>query len=361
MRKKIWALLLAVLLVMMAGCGKQAAVETKAPLVKTQAVSFGDGSASATYAGVVRGRYETNMAFQVSGQILSRNVQLGDRVQAGQTLMTIDPKDVAQKASQGDAAVEAARAQLSLAQANLTRYSQLYQQEAIAAAVLDQYQTAYDAAFASYQNALAQAAQGHNALSYTNLVAGADGVISAVNAEAGQVVAAGQTVMTLVQSGELEIEVHVPENHLMDVPVGKAVSVSFWALNNATAEGTVREVAPMADSTARTYKVRISVPNPPAGMGLGMTASVQVGTANAAVGQNVMVLPLSAIYQTEGTPQVWIVDSERRVSLKSVKVETFDDNKVKVTGLKEGDVVVIAGVHKLHDGEEVRLAEGDRS
>ena len=364
MRKNLWGLLMVCfLLVLAAGCGKPAEPEAKVPLVKSQAVSLGDGSSAATYAGVVRGRYETNMAFQVGGQILSRNVQLGDRVQAGQTLMTIDAKDVVQKANQGDAQVEAARAQLSLAQANLTRYNQLYQQEAIAAAVLDQYQTAYDAAFASYQNALAQAAQGHNALSYTNLTAGADGVISAVNAEAGQVVAAGQTVLTLVQSGELEIEIHVPENHLADVAAGKEVQVSFWALGNGTVKGRVREVAPMADSTARTYKVRISVPDPPNGMGLGMTASVQVSRAGAAAvsGQHFVVLPLSAIYQTGETPEVWLVDSDHKVSLQKVDVEAFGDNKVKVTGLKEGDVVVTAGVHKLHDGEEVRLAEGEHS
>ena len=192
------------------------------------------------------------MSFQVGGQILSRNVQPGQQVRAGDTLMVIDAKDVVQKSNQGDAQVEAARAQLALAQSNLNRYSQLYDEQAVAASVLDQYQTAYDAAFASYQQALAGAAQGHNALAYTNLTAGAAGVVSAVNAEAGQVVAAGQTVLTLVQTDELEVEIQIPENHLADVPLGKEVQVSFWALGKTEAAGTIREVSPMY---AACYKV----------------------------------------------------------------------------------------------------------
>ena len=276
MRRNVFAVLCMMLVLLLAvGCGKKQETAAKAPLVRTQTVTFGDTGESGTYAGSVRGRYETNLSFQVGGQILSRNVQVGDRVKAGDVLMVIDAKDVVQKANQGDAQVDAAKAQLTLAQANLARYQQLYAEDAVPSAVLDQYQTSYDAAVASYQQALAQAVQGHNALSYTNLAAGADGVVSAVNAEAGQVVAAGQTVLTLVQSGELEIEISVPENRIRDVAVGKPVTVNVWALGDTPVDGVVREVAPMADATARTYKVRVSVPNPPEGMQLGMTASVK--------------------------------------------------------------------------------------
>ena len=310
-----------------------------------------------TYAGTVRGRYETNLAFQVGGQILARNVQEGSRVRAGDTLMVINAKDVVQQSNAGDAQVAQARAQLDLAQRNLARYSELYQEDAVAASVLDQYQANYDAAFATYQQALATAAQGHNALGYTNLTAGADGVISKITAEEGQVVAAGQTVMTLVQTDELEVEIAVPENHIEDVAVGTPVKVSFWALSQEV-DGTVREVAPMADSTSRTYKVRVSVPNPPEGMQLGMTASVAVrqSDGNASSGA---VLPLSAIYQTDDAPEVWVVTDDNTVALKSVEVENFGDNTVLVHGLAPTDVVVTAGVHKLREGQAVRT-EADK-
>lgn len=359
--KGLVLLLALCLLAVLAGCGAKQQAQEKAPLAKTMQVGA-DGQASAgTYAGTVRGRYETNMSFQVGGQILSRNVQAGSRVQPGDVLMVIDAKDVVQKANQGDAAVEQARAQLELAQKNLSRYSQLYDESAVAASVLDQYQANYDAAFASYQNALAQAAQGHNAVGYTNLTAGAAGVVSSVNAEEGQVVAAGQTVLTLVQTDELEIEINVPENQLASVPVGKDVTVTFWALSGRV-PGVVREVSPMADSAARTYRVRVSVPNPPEGMELGMTASVSV--TDEAADTDGYIVPLSAIYQTGDTPQVWVVGSDDTVSLKDVSVESFDANNVRVHGLEAGDILVTAGVHRLTEGQSVRTEDegkGDAS
>ncbi len=341
-----------VLLVSAAGCGQKQAVQEKPALVKTQQAGDQAGTAAGVYAGTVRGRYETNMAFQVGGQILARNVQVGSRVQAGDTLMVIDAKDVVQKANQGEAAVSQARAQLELAQKNLARYTELYQAQAVSAAVLDQYQTNYDAAFASYQNALAQAAQGHNAVGYTNLIAGAVGVVSAVQAEEGQVVGAGQTVLTLVQTDELEVEINVPESRLADAVVGKPVRVSFWALGGSV-DGVIREVAPMADSAARTYRVRVSIPQPPQGMELGMTASVSL-EENGPSAEGASVLPLSAIYQTGADPQVWVVQEDHTVALRTVSVENFDANNVLVHGLRPGDLVVTAGVHKLREGQEVR-------
>jgi membrane fusion protein, multidrug efflux system len=341
------------------GCGKQAEKETKAPMVKSQTISLGDNGDLSTYAGSVHGRYESNLSFQVGGKILSRNVQLGDRVQAGDTLMIVDAKDVVQTVNKSDAQVEEARAQMSLAQANLNRYSQLYAQEAIPAATLDQYQTSYDAAFASYQQALAQSVQGHNSLEYTNLTADGDGVISAVNGEVGQVVAAGQTVLTLVHSDELEVEIDIPENRVQDMTIGKTVAVSFWALGNSRIDGVVREVAPMADKTARTYKVRISLPQPPADVRLGMTASVICSASDKKLAPDTVLLPLSAIYQTGDTPQVWVVGEDMTVSLKTIKVESFGDNEVKATGLANGDIVVTAGVHRLYNGEKVRLTAGE--
>lgn len=342
------------------GCGKQAAPEVKPPLVRTQTVAQGASARTAEYAGNVRGRYEKNMAFQVGGQIVARSVQLGDRVTAGTVMMRIDPKDVAQKTAAADAQAESAGAQLALAETNLARYRELYAAQAVAAATLDQYQTAYDAALAAYQTAAAQATQAHNALSYTELVADADGVVSAITAEAGQVVAAGQTVLTFVESGELEVEIHVPENRLPDISAGKSVDISFWAMGSSKTRGVIREIAPMADNTTRTYKVRVSIPTPPAGLGLGMTASVNIaGTASPAVKKET-TLPLSAIYQTGEKPCVWIV-RDGKVTLREIAVVSFGANDAIVTGLENGDVVVTAGVHKLHEGEEVRLgAEAEK-
>ncbi len=332
----------------LSGCGDVTQKE-KPLLVKTQQAVSSTEARTGAYSGTVRGRYETNVAFQVSGRILSRNVNVGSRVNAGDVLMVIDARDVQQQANAGDAQVSSARAQLSLAQANLARYTELYQAEAVSASVLDQYQTNYDAAFAAYQQALSQAAQAHNSLGYTNLTAGAAGVVSFISAEEGQVVSAGQTVLTLVQTGELEVEISVPESQIDSVRVGQEAQISFWALKQ-TASGIVREIAPMADNASRTYTVRVTVTNPPAGMELGMTSEVRLPQGEAAG----ILLPLTAIYQTEGTPEVWVVTENSTVELKPVTVETFDENRVRVHGLSPSDVVVTAGVHKLREGQEVR-------
>ena len=338
--------------VLLSGCGHKEAVTDKPVLVKTQQAGTASSESSGTYSGTVKGRYETNMAFQVGGQIISRNVQAGSRVRAGDVLMVIDARDVLQQSNQGDAQVASARAQLELAEKNLERYTQLFEENAVSRATLDQYQTNYDAAFAAYRSAYAQQKQGHNALGYTNLVAGANGVVSAVAAEEGQVVSAGQTVLTLVQTGEMEVEIAVPENKVSELTIGMPVSVSFWALKGR-ADGTIREISPMADSTARTYKVRVSVPEPPEGMQLGMTASVSFKDDGNAVADN-MLLPLTAIFQDGDTPQVWVVGEDNTLTAKAVTVENFADDKVMVTGLSAGDLVVIAGVHKLHEGQTVR-------
>lgn len=332
----------------LSGCGDVVQKE-KPLLVKTQQAVSSTEARTGSYSGTVRGRYETKVAFQVSGRILSRNVNVGSRVSAGDVLMVIDARDVQQQANAGDAQVSAARAQLSLAQANLARYTELYQAEAVSASVLDQYQTNYDAAFAAYQQALSQAAQAHNSLGYTNLTAGASGVVSSVEAEEGQVVAAGQTVLTLVQTNELEVEISVPESQIDSLRVGQEAQISFWALKE-TASGVVREISPMADSASRTYTVRVTVTNPPKGMELGMTADVRLPQGEA----DGVLLPLSAIYQTEGTPEVWVVKEDSTVELRPVTVETFDENRVRVYGLALSDVVVTAGVHKLRAGQEVR-------
>lgn len=345
------------LLLVASGCGREEEPPLKPPFVKTQRAGGAEQQSVGVYAGSVKARHEAKLSFQTGGQILSRNVQMGSRVGEGDVLMTINPRDVLQQANQGDAQVASARAQMDLAQANLLRYTQLYQEEAVPAAVLDQYQTNYDAAFAAYQNALAQAAQAHNSLGYTELRAPAEGVISAVNAEEGQVVPAGQAVLVLSRTDELEVEMDVPENRLAAVPVGRHVTASFWALSGS-AEGIVREVSPMADAVSRTYRVRISLPSPPEGMELGMTASVEVPEAGMANAGDSVVLPLSAIYQSGDTPQVWVVQ-EHAVHLQPVRVSVLNKDEVAVQGVERGALVVVAGTHKLREGQQVRTEEDE--
>ncbi len=349
MKKKFLVGIIAVSF-LLAGCNEEVIVP-KTPLVKVQKITLTNAVQEENYSGVVKGRYETNLSFQVGGKIISRDVQTGSVVRAGDVLMTLDPKDIVEQSHSADAQVASTLAQLKLAKANFDRYSELFKAEAIAAAVLDQYKTQYDAAKAAYDAAVAQAQQSQNALDYTTLTANANGVISAVNAEIGQVVAAGQNVLTLVQTGELEVVINIPENKISAVQIGQNVSIDFWATRDIVS-GTVREISPMADSASRTFTVKISIPDVP-NIQLGMTANVVM---NSSTSTGVIILPLNAIYQTGDAAQVWLVDGGK-VSLKKIEVTAFNNNNVQVRGLEAGDIVVVAGVHKLRDGQAVRTGD----
>ena len=261
--------------------------------------------------------------------------------------MEIDPKDINQTVN-----ANAAQSQLKLAENNLNRYRQLYEQNAISRAQLDQYQSAYDSAVAAVQQTSAQYMQGANQLGYSVLYANSAGVISAVSAEAGQIVSAGQAALTLVQDDDREIEINVPENRIEELRRAQLLRVTFWALPGVTADGKVREISPVADKISRTYKVRISLVNPPAEIKLGMTATVAAARPGS---QQTVSIPLSAIYQTGDTPNVWVVENGA-LSLRPITVGRFGDNQVEVlNGLQNGDVVVSAGVHKLREGQKVRV------
>ena len=333
-----------------AGCGDEQIQSPKPPLVKVRQINLSNVAQEENYSGVVKGRYETNLSFQVGGKIISRDVQAGSLVREGEILMTLDPKDIVEQSRGSEAQVASTLSQLQLAKNNFNRYSELFKEDAIAAVVLDQYKTQLEAAQAAYDAAVAQARQSQNALDYTTLTANAEGVISEVQAEVGQVVSAGQSVLTLVQTNEFEVVVDIPENKISSVQIGQRVSINFWA-NNENVIGTVREISPMADSASRTFTVKISLPEV-SNVQLGMTANVSMRE----ISSGAIILPLSAIYQTGDAAQVWLVEGGK-VSLKKIEVTAFDDNSVQVRGLKAGDIVVVAGVQKLHDGQEVRTGE----
>lgn len=328
-------------------------VEDDVALVQTTVIRVSEPAQDYSYSGEVRGRYESQLAFQVGGKIIKRNVDLGSTVNAGDALMEIDAKDIAQTVNANAAQVYSAQSQLKLAENNLNRYRQLYEQNAISQAQLDQYQSAYDAAVAAVQQTSAQYTQGANQLGYSILYANSAGVISGINAETGQIVSAGQSVLTLVQDGEREIEINVPENRIEELRKAEQIQVTFWALPGVAADGKVREISPIANKISRTFKVRISLLNPPAEIKLGMTSTVTVVHSGS---KQTASIPLSAIYQTGDTPNVWIVQNDT-VTLRPIKVSLFKDNQVEVLeGLQNSDVVVTAGVHKLKEGQKVRTA-----
>lgn len=355
-QSKILGVVIVATAIIFTGCGSEKQSTVQPTLVTTQTVDFSTFSQGSIYSGSVVGRFESQLAFQVNGKINARLVDPGTRVTAGQALLRIDPKDVQQSVNMSNAQVASALSQLNLAKVNYDRYQRLFSQGAVSASDFDNMRTNYEAAQASYNEAIANQTINHNSLDYTSLRADVAGVIAAVSADVGQVVAAGQVVATLVEDGQIEILTAIPENKMGAITEGQPVTVQFWALPQLTVNGYVREITPVADSTTRTYKTRIALENPPASVRYGMTASVNINDGGTG-GAQVVLLPLSAIYQTDSEPQVWVV-KDNKVALRSVKIEQYANNQVKViSGLNDNDVVVTAGVQKLRAGQEVRTSD----
>ena len=170
----------------------------------------------------------------------------------------------------------------------------------------------------------------------------------------GQVVAAGQTVLRLAQAGEREVAIALPEDAIAGLKPGAAAAVMLWTAADKPLKGRLRELSPAADAATRLYAARISLIDPPPGLALGQSADVRfVSTTPSA-----LMVPLAALIQNGDQVSVWVVDQDKRVNPRTVKVQRFlDEGALIDAGLSPGETIVAAGGHKLHAGETVRLAE----
>ena len=339
----------------LAACSEKAPVPVALPLVVTQKVVMGDAGLHASFAGEVRARSESALGFRVGGKITARLVDVGAVVKAGTPLARIDARDLQLNSASARSQMAAAQADVVQAQADYTRYNDLFQKKFVSAADIDRRKATLDVAQARLEQAKAQLNVADNQNAYAVLQADRAGVITAVEAETGQVVAAGQTVVRLAREAEKEILITVPENRLPEVQAAQRIDITLWATPNKHYTGKVREVSPIADAVTRTYAVRITVADADAQMRLGMTASVLLQQPGAG---NAVVLPLTAIYQQGANTAVWRVDpATQTVKLTPVQLGVYREETVTVlSGIKEGDRVVTAGVHKLTQDQKVRIA-----
>lgn len=332
----------------LAACSKQEAPpEPPRPVLSMLVGERGGDDAANTYSGELRSRFETQLAFRVAGKIIERRVDAGATVKAGEVLARLDPADTAPSAT-------AAAAQLALAEADARRYRDLRAQNFVSQAALDAKETAL-------KSAQAQAELARNQNAYTTLVADAPGVVAAVAAEVGQVVAAGQTVFRVSRPGSMEVAIAIPESRVASLRIGQPAEVSLWADASVRYRGVLRELASVADPVTRTFAARVAIPDaelpPPDGRNarplLGMTASVRFP---AAAGAPVHV-PLTAIFQQDGKPAVWILGADSTVALRPVDVAAWGEKDATIaSGLAAGERIVVAGVHKLTAGEKVKVA-----
>ncbi len=349
-QKFVYPLLLMALL---SACAKEVVVSEPIRPVLTQKVSLSQSIDQDVYSGDVRARRETDLGFRIGGKIISRPAELGALVKKGTLLASLDSQDVRLGAQSAQSQVAVAQTEFDFAKAELERNKDLLDKNFISKAVYDAKLNSFNSAQAKLATARSQASVSVNQSAYASLLADYDGIITAVNAEAGQVVAAGQAVVKLARLDEKEVVINVPENRVAEIKKVDLVAVRLWAAPDKVFRGKVREVAPGADATTRTYTTRISILDA-AEVKLGMTANVMLQQNGAA---NVAVIPLTALYQKDNQPAVWVVDTKAsQVQLRQIVTGAYrEDGVVVLSGLKEGEQIVTAGVHKLTQGQAVRL------
>ncbi len=342
------------LLLSIAACKETSPVAEAPRPAQVWTVNENAQSPEQRFAGTLNARFEADLAFRVGGKVVERSVELGQRVQAGQMLARLDAADL-------DLAVTAARAELAGAEADqlktqqeLVRVQDLYAQKFLGKSALDAAVAARDAANARVNALRAQSKQSGNQAQYSALLASKPGVITAVNVELGQVVAAGAPVLRIAYDGEREVHVRVGEASAQAfaqaLQQNQGVKISFWSRPGESVDGRVREIAPVTDAT-RSVLVKISVPQLPDGLSLGLSAEASLPTQDKA-GET--WLPASALFQQGDKPAVWVLNTDHAAKLQAVSVVRYEHDGVVVRGLAVGQLVVAAGVHTLHEGQMVR-------
>ena len=319
----------------------------------------------------VTARYSTTMSFRVPGKLIKRDVRLGDAVKQGQVIAQLDPVDAQKQAASAKAALEAAEHRLVYAQQQLERDKAQSAANLIAVNQIEQTQDNFTAALAGREEAAAQLVVARNSLQYNTLAADHDGLITSENADTGQVVSAGQAIYGLAWLGDTDVILDAAESDLGRISVGQAARVTLPALPGRQFEAHVREIAPAADPQSRTYRVKLTLAGSPEAVRFGMTGDATLAPTTSAVpaasrapatnGDNpaapqpTFTVPATAIFHKDSGPAVWVIENGSTLQLRPVKVSSYTDHKSVVSeGLSDGDVVVLAGVHTVYAGQNVK-------
>lgn len=345
--------------VLLAACSGPAPAPPAEPVVET-ALAIADGAVSGlAYTGTIHARREATLAFRVPGKIIQRLVDAGAQVRAGQPLFRLDTRDLGLAASAAADKVRAAEADAARTAADEARLRPLVATGAIAPLAYDGARAARDAAAANLSAARAAAASAANQRGYGVLTADADGVVTEVLAEEGQVVAAGTPVLRLARSGAREALVAIPETALAALPKSAQAAVYGAA---APLAATLREVAGAADPLTRTFAARYVLAGPPERAPLGATVTIRLPGAGSNTPAATTRVPLGALVDLGKGPGVWVIAPDRTVRFRSVRPLrlTEEDALLPAAALPPGTRIVALGGHLLQAGQKVRPAPGQR-
>jgi RND family efflux transporter MFP subunit len=340
---------------LLAACQAETAPAPRAERpVQVQSVAYQAEEAARDFVGIVRARYETDLGFRVAGKMVARLVNVGDRVHAGDVVARLDPEDLRLQVESAQAELAAATTNLTQISADFERYETLKARGFASVADFDRKTAAKGEAESRLARAKRSLDLARNQLDYSELKAGADGVITSALAEPGQVVALGQPVVKLAHRGEKEAVVALPENWLAKASEA-AASVTLWSGNGHHYAARLRELSPQADQATRTYAARFTILDPDDSVALGMTATVTLKPAGEAM---VAKLPLSAVLSRGSGASVYVVNAGGELSLRPVTVASFNEDDALITGgVSAGEKVVTLGVQKLEPGLKVRSIE----
>ena len=343
---------------LMAACSRPVPPEEPIRAVKVMTVGVNTFASGYEFAGEVKAKVESRLGFRVGGKIIKRQAELGQRVEAGQVLAQLDPQDYKLAADAARAQLRAAGTNRDLAAADYKRYKELKEQNFISGAELERRDATFKAAQAQYEQAQSQLAVQGNQANYASLVADVSGIVTAVEAEPGQVVAAGTPVVRIAADGMRDVVFSVPEDKVTSITPGMLVKVRGWAQEAQTAStvAKVREVSASADPATRTYQVKLALDTktPPP---LGATVYVLPEGLGGLQGLPVIKLPTSALRQEGKSSAVWVLE-KASMTIKSqvVQIATADGNEAVIAnGLQPGMLVVSAGVHVLSAGQKVTI------
>lgn len=336
----------------LAACKKPAEKTDDIRPVRVVTAALESSELQTEFPGEVRARIESRLGFRVPGKITSRKVDVGTVVKKGQVLMQLDSQDLLLGQASAKAALSAAESNRDLAKAEFKRYQELREKNFVAQAVLDAKETTYKAAQASYEQAKAGFSNQSNQTSYSSLVSDVDGVVTGIDAEIGQVVAAGAPVVRVAKEGEMDVVVGIPEDRVNAIRQMKDVSVRLWANKAEIISAKLRELSPIADPVTRTFTAKLALPANQKDVKLGMTATASFGMKN----PNALVkLPLTALFHDKTATSVWVVENGA-VRLLSVNVaSTIGEDVLIASGVTPGQQVVTAGVNLLKPGQKVSI------
>ena len=353
-QKLFCALIVSLTAAGLTACSKPAPPEEPVRAVKVLTVGEQSLQSGLEFAGEVRARVESRLGFRVAGKLTQRLVEVGQHVKAGQMLAQLDPQDYRLATDAAQAQVNAAQVNRDLASADFKRYKELKEQNFISGAELERRDATLKAAQAQLEQAQAQLTGQGNQAAYTRLLTDVSGVVTAVDAEVGQVVAAGTPVLRIAQDGARDLVFAVPEDRVARLKLGSAVLVRPWSGASAV-QAQVREVSASADPVTRTFVIKAALPVGSA-LALGSTVTVLPRDLERSA-ETLIKLPTSAIFESAKASVVWVLDpASMTLRQQPVQIASADANEVVIaSGLQVGMQVVSAGVHVLSPGQKVTL------